>query len=240
VRARPPVSKDGPSGAEATSGEAPELERRHGHDNRHQQTAAPSPPTPQSRDTRTARAPTDAPTRHAPLPLLVSSTPTRLASRRLDSSPASAHLPHPCPSDLPGPIPPAAAPPEATPASRLGWPVQVYLDSRGRGSGAKRRTPFLRDPRREAKETPEGGAAACCAQGETHRAKQMERNTRRETGVSSTPASLPRAPLRRCSTTPPAMGSSMVAGADFRCSRSGTVQLAQVSGRLGAARLGSC
>jgi len=48
---------------------------------------------------------------------------------------------------------------------RLGWPVQIYLARRGRGSGAKRRTPFLAKPRREAKETPGGGAAACCAQG---------------------------------------------------------------------------
>jgi hypothetical protein len=32
VRARPPVSNDGPLGAEATSGEVPELERRQAHD----------------------------------------------------------------------------------------------------------------------------------------------------------------------------------------------------------------
>ena len=34
-------------------------------------------------------------------------------------------------------------------------------------SGAKRRTPLPPKPRREANETPDGGAAACCAQGRT-------------------------------------------------------------------------
>jgi hypothetical protein len=32
-----------------------------------------------------------------------------------------------------------------------------------RGAVSERRTPFLQGPRREAKETAEGGAAACCA-----------------------------------------------------------------------------
>jgi hypothetical protein len=40
---------------------------------------------------------------------------------------------------------------------RLGWPVQVYLAGRGRGSGARQRTPFLAKPRRGAKETPRAG-----------------------------------------------------------------------------------
>jgi hypothetical protein len=168
----------------ATSGEVSELERRRRHDTRQQQTAAP-PPTPkaeyENRSSPNRRPdPATLPSNYSSLP------PTCLLSRRLDSSPRSAHPPRPAYLIPVAPIPPAAAPPEATPASRLGWPVQVYLDRRGRGSGAKRRTPFLQEPMREAKETPEGGAAACCAQRETHRAKQMEGNTRRETGPQGT------------------------------------------------------
>ena len=64
----------------------------------------------------------------------------------------------------------------------------------------------------------------------------MEGNTRRETGVSSTPASLRRLRLCRCSTPPPTMAPSVAGVADFRSSRSARVPLAHVSARLDAAR----
>jgi hypothetical protein len=81
-------------------------------------------------------------------------TPSRLLDTHL-------LVPHrPAPPSL------AAAPPEAPPAPRLGWPVQV-LPGRSRKGGPARSggPPFLAKARREAKETPDGGAAACCAQG---------------------------------------------------------------------------
>jgi hypothetical protein len=167
VRVRRPVSRDGPPAPGRRAARYPELERRHGHDNRQQQTAAPSPPIPQSRDTPTARAPNRRPdpatlrsSLLVPLPYLPS-----FASPRQPPPSAHTHFIPAClicltPAHL------AAAPPEATQASRLDYPVQVLPGlSRKGGPARSGGPPFLAKPRREAKETPEGGAAACCAQG---------------------------------------------------------------------------
>jgi hypothetical protein len=143
VRVRPPVSRDGLSGARATSGDVPELERRHRHDNRQQQTAAPSPPTPQAETPEPLephRRPDPAtPRRRSHYSSLPRPTCLPFASPRLFTP--SAHSPHPRLPDLPYSDPLAAAPPEATPASRLGWPVQVYLAGRGRGVRRKAADP---------------------------------------------------------------------------------------------------
>ena len=162
-----------------------------------------------SRDTKTARAPPDAPTRPRSAPTTRLSPPTCRPSRRLDSSRRSAHSPHPCLTDLHGPNLPAAAPPEATPASRLGWPVQVFLDSRGSGV------------RRAAADSTSSKAQAG-SQGNTRRRgggllrswkKPIERNRWRETQggkqVSRRRQLSSPAPVLRWSTTPPAMGPSI-------------------------------
>jgi hypothetical protein len=180
---RPPVSRDGLSGARATSGDVPELERRHRHDNRQQQTAAPSPPTPQAETPEPLephRRPDPATPAAAPTTRLSPALPA-FPSRRLDCSPP--RLTHLIAAYLicltPIPLPPPRLRPLQLPAwagpSRFTWQVEEG------GSGAKRRTPLSRKPRRVAKETPSGGAAACCAHGgnplnETDGAKHMEGN----------------------------------------------------------------
>jgi hypothetical protein len=76
-------------------------------------------------------------------------------------------------------------PPRLRPsASRLGWPARFTWQVEEGGSGAERRTPLRRKPRRDAKETPAAGRRPVALMGETHRAKQMEGNTRRETGAA--------------------------------------------------------
>jgi hypothetical protein len=108
-----------------------------------------SPPTPRPR--------------HAPT--TVFPAPPAYLPRRLEQLTPLALTPHRRLPDLPTPIP-AAAPPPATQASRMGWPVQVLPGRSRKGSPARSGgLPFLPKPRREAKETPKGGAAACCAQG---------------------------------------------------------------------------
>jgi hypothetical protein len=173
VRVRLPMSRDGPSGAEATSDTDPELEP--GHQTRrsqHQQTAAPSPAHP-SRDTRPPDAqtpPRSRPTTSLPRLIWIPSRPPRESSPRLTRIPA--YLP--CPDPLP--------PPRRRPTSaRLSLPAPFTWQVEEGGSGAKRRTPLPPKPRREAKETPRGGAVACCAYGrnpwrETNGGKQMEGN----------------------------------------------------------------
>jgi hypothetical protein len=93
---------------------------------------------------------------------------------------------HPSPPSLPRCRRPAPGPP--APA----WANAPRLPGRSRKGGPARSggPPFLPEPRREAKETPEGGAAACCAQGrntwnETNGGKQMEGNTWRKQGPVS-------------------------------------------------------
>jgi hypothetical protein len=105
--------------------------------------AAPPRPT---RDTRTARVPSTPDP--APLPT-TTATPTSPPPRprnspscRLDGSPPSplGHSP-PCRSS---PLPRLRLPPprlRPPPASRLGWPVQVYLAGRGRGVRRKAADP---------------------------------------------------------------------------------------------------
>jgi hypothetical protein len=191
ARAAGPVSRDGPPGARAASGDIPRA--RVAAPTRQPAAAdssATTSHTPEpSRDTRTARAPTDAPTPHAPVPLLVS-RPTCLPSCRLDS-----HRPRPTHLITAHLIcltrSPAAAPPEATPASRLGWPVQVYLDRRGRGVRREAADPpSSKSPGGKPRKHPKAGRRPVALMGETQRAKQMEGNTRRETGVPSASACL--------------------------------------------------
>jgi hypothetical protein len=59
---------------------------------------------------------------------------------------------------------------------------QVYLDGRGRGASATRWPPFLVKPRREAKRTRLGGAAACSPLRRTPRNEPLETNPKRRTG----------------------------------------------------------
>ncbi len=137
MRVRPPVSKDGPS---ATSGEVPELERRQGHDNGYQDSSAitthtPKPRRPEPLEPKRRRDPATAPTTRLARP-----NPPCLASPR--QSPASSHPPHPCPSDLPGPI--LLPPPRLRPLQLPAWasPSRFTGTVEEGGSGAKRRTPL--------------------------------------------------------------------------------------------------
>jgi hypothetical protein len=121
-------------------------------------TPEPTPTERSSSHRRPTRLPPPAPL--LPTPRRPNPPPPSASPRWLIHRSHNTHQPthHTAPAPLPPPRPRTTSP-------RLGWPAQVYLAGRGRGSGAKRRTPFLAKPRREAKETPEGGAAACCAQG---------------------------------------------------------------------------
>jgi hypothetical protein len=146
-----------------------------------------------SRDTRPARARADA----RDLATLRShylslSRPTCVASRASTVHPARlTHLIHAYLICLARP--PAAAPPEATRPSRLGWPVQVLPEQSRKWGPARSGGPhFLQSPGGKPRKHPKAGRRPVALKGETHRAKHMEGNTRGETGVSSTSASLPR------------------------------------------------
>ena len=123
----------------------------------------PAPRTPKAETPEPLephRRPDPATTTRLPPPYLPSS---RVAS---NSSPHPAHTPHPCLPDLPYPDPPCRRPASRHPSFPPGLPRPV-LPGRSRKWGPARSggPHFLAKPRREAKETPEGGAAACCAQG---------------------------------------------------------------------------
>src|SRR5215210_4484074 len=85
-------------------------------------------------------------------------------------------------------LPVAAAPPPAHqhPPGQTRTTFTWHVEEGG--SGAKRRTPLPAKPRREAQNGPGAGRRPVALRGETHRAKQMEGNTRRETGVPSASA----------------------------------------------------
>ena len=124
-----------------------------------------SPHHAKTRQNRTDRASTDArPRLQPPVPTPDSSpalSPPPSASPRWSTHRSqirhqSTHHTRPCPV--------AAAPPPAHQhPPGLTRPTFTWQVEEG-GSGAKRRTPLPRKPRREA-ETAGGGAAACCAQG---------------------------------------------------------------------------
>jgi hypothetical protein len=203
---RPPVSRDGPSGARGD-------ERRGTRARAAAQTRPPAAEDSSAITTHTQSRvqeplepqPTPRP-RHVPVPLLVSPPPDRLlrvastvpSLRSRTSSPA-----HPiCLTPIP-----AAAPPEATPASRLGWPVQVLPGQSRKGSPARSGgLPFLQSPGGKPRKHPKAGRRPVALMGETHRAKQMEGNTRRETGVPPTSTPFPGASLGRLDSLHEPMG----------------------------------
>jgi hypothetical protein len=189
-----------------SSGEVPELERRRRHHARQQKTAARSPPTPKA-EYKNRSSPNRRPD-PATLPSHYSSLPRPTRLLRVASTvhpPPVTHL-IPCPPDLPAPIP-AAAPPEAAPAPRLARPGFTWTVEGVRREAAD--APSSKSPGGKPRKHPMAGRRPVALIEETHRAKQMEGNTRRETSVPSASASLFPAPASRCSTIPPAMGPSI-------------------------------
>jgi hypothetical protein len=79
----------------------------------------------------------------------------------------------------------AAAPPEAPPASRLGWPVQVYLAGRGRGVQREAVDPPSSKAQAQSGKRPKGGAAARSRLERTPRDEQLETNPKRRTTRSA-------------------------------------------------------
>jgi hypothetical protein len=138
------------------------LGRRH---RRNGPAAAHSRPTTRRADRTDDRASTDARPGLQPLPLPIPRPPyPRLTPRRLDGRPTRLK------SDTNPPITPAPArcrrPAPGPPAPAWADPHHIYLARRGRGGPARSGGPPLPPkPRRDAKETPRGGAAARCAQG---------------------------------------------------------------------------
>jgi hypothetical protein len=132
--------------------------------------AAPPRPT---RDTRTARVPSTPDPAPSPTttatPTSPPPRPRNSPSCRLDGSPPSP-LGHSPPCRL-SPLPRLRLPPprlRPPPASRLGWPVQVYLAGRGRGVRRKAADPPSSKPRRDAKEHPPAGRLPVALMEETH------------------------------------------------------------------------
>ena len=143
---------------------------------------------------------------------------------QLTPTPLTHLIPH-----LPNPDPPCRrpAPRHSSFPPGLARPGFTWTVEEGE-SGAKRRTPLppTAQAGRQRNTQRRGGGLL------RSRKKPIERNRwretqGRETGVSSTPASLRRLRLCRCSTTPPAMAPSVAGGAGFRSSRSARVPLAQ-------------
>ena len=141
-----------------------------------------SPHHAKSRQNRTDRASTDArPRLQPPVPTPDSSpalSPPPSASPRWSTHPSQ--IRHQPTASRP-PLPVAAAPPPAHqhPPGQTRTTFTWHVEEGG--SGAKRRTPLPPKPRREAKNRPGAGRRPVALRGETHRTKQMERNTRRET-----------------------------------------------------------
>jgi hypothetical protein len=141
--ASPPDYRDGPEGADRAADVNTDLQRRHRHDDRQQQTGAQSPRTPKA-VTAEPLEPTDAPTpprSHQP------SSPLHLPTSRVAF---------------------AAAPPPATQASRMGWPVQVvtWTVEEGESGGF----PFLPSPGGKPRKHPKAGRRPVALSGETHNA----------------------------------------------------------------------
>jgi hypothetical protein len=156
------------AGAERLAATRPHLKPRHRLDPPQQHTAAPPPHTHRAETPEPLEPPPTPRARHPrpplplPLPAFAPAASPRVAStvHPLDSPNSSTT--HPIflprtrcrrPASGPSSIPPRLAHPGLPGRSRKGGPAR---------SGGP---PFLAKPRREAKETPEGGAAACCAQG---------------------------------------------------------------------------
>jgi|SRR5215218_3500392 len=120
-------------------------------------------------------------------------------------------LPGPQITTCPAAFPPvAAAPPQATQRPAWAGPSRFTWQVEEADSGAKRRSPLPRKPRRRAKETPEAGRRPVALMVETHGTKQMERNRWRETGPRPTrrdtptlaPVTTSKPDTQNCSTPP--------------------------------------
>jgi hypothetical protein len=160
LRTSTPTSSGGP---DTTTGSSRQPRHHHAHPK----------PRPQNR-----LSPTDAPTRHAPTTAFPA--PPAYLPRRLEQLTPLALTPHRRLPDLLTPIP-AAAPPLATQASRLGWPVQVLPGRSRKGSPAD--SPSSESPGGKPRKHPKAGRRPVALRGETHRAKQMEGNKWRATDV---------------------------------------------------------
>jgi hypothetical protein len=141
-----------------------------------------SPHHTKSRQNRTDRPTTDARLRLQPPVPTPDSSPAlspppsaspRWSTHRSQIRHQSTHHNRPCP--VAAAPPPAHQHPPGQTRTTFTWHVEEG------GSGAKRRTPLPPKPRREAKERSGAGRRPVALRAETHRAKQMERNTRRET-----------------------------------------------------------
>jgi hypothetical protein len=166
--ASPLAAAAGPApGAERLAATRPHLKPRHRLDPPQHAAALPdtlTEPRHQNRSNPHRRPQPATPARRS---YYLSPALAPAASPRVTSTVHSSTLQtHPQPNRSAFPAPVAAAPPQALPASRLGWPIQVYLAGRGRGVRREAADPpSSRSPRGKPRETPEGGAAACCAQG---------------------------------------------------------------------------
>jgi hypothetical protein len=122
--------------------------------------------------------PRDASTTHFSPPYL----PT---SDRLDRPPDPTHSPNPCPFDVPDSTTcrrPASRHPCFPPG--LANPGFTWTVEEGE-SGAKRRTPLPQSPSGKPRKHRKAGRRLVALKEETHRTKQMEGNTWRETGRDS-------------------------------------------------------
>jgi hypothetical protein len=167
----------------------------------------------QKPSTRTTRAPTDAPTPPRSRPSTRLSPPDPPPSRHLDSP--SSLLTTSSPAHLmpdPRSLPPPRLRPLQLPA--LGWPVQVLPGRSRKGSPARSSgLPFLQSPGGKPRKHPKAGRRPVALMGEIHRAKQMEGNTRRETGCPAGFSSLfPGASLGRLDSLHEPMGGRSRAG----------------------------
>jgi hypothetical protein len=85
----------------------------------------------------------------------------------------------------------ATAPPRHTHTATPGHTTtQIYMAGRGRGPARSGGPPSSLSPGGKPRKHPKAGRRPVALRGETHRAKQMEGNTRRETGVPSASAPL--------------------------------------------------
>jgi hypothetical protein len=168
------------------------------HTPSHARTTSPETTEPLDPTDTRARIPAAASPTHSP-------APSGLPARRPDGP--QSQLSNPCTTHghaLPAPV--AAAPPQATQASRLGWPVQVYLAGRGRGVRREAAdSPSSQSPGGTPRKHPEAGRRPVALNGETHwnetdGGKQMEGN--RPGGLTDPPLASASRALRHSAPRP--------------------------------------